>query len=353
MACVIVGDSIPAGTAAPQAYPDLSSQIADGLGMTLTNLASGGTGWINRGTMTAGSILSRLNFMNRIAPPAEAWRIKTPTQISTSNSGTFTISITYNGVISTTAALAWNATQVAIENALNALVFGSFSASSGVSTVLSNQAQGCFCVARGDLNTNWIIIANGMAGATIAVNDSTLGTAGMSVTSYLGDVAASVPVDSSGAALPFLLLVIGSGNDAGATGFSTTAVQSAATYTAQQIALRFPTAIPIFVGKISVQDGTGNNGVVSSADVAYNTAVAAAAASLPRKLGNNLPYAETYPGGLGSNSWINGSGTVASPTTGTTVFDVMKSATATGHPTGRGTTRYATQIVGSVRALLA
>jgi hypothetical protein len=99
---------------------------------------------------------------------------------------------------------------------------------------------GSFNVARGDLSTPLIFVGHGMVGASLSDDSSQLSGGSTSVVgAYLGNVAENVPTDSSGKALPFFLLVSGSGNDASNTDAQ---VQAAASYVAQQIIARFPTA---------------------------------------------------------------------------------------------------------------
>ena len=104
-----IGDSFWEGDAAPNNVPNLIDTFAAALNWQTINLGQGGTGFI-------GAVPARLNFQDRIAPPAEAWRVSL-----SATGGTFTISVLSNGVTSTTAPLAFNAAQTAIQAALNAL----------------------------------------------------------------------------------------------------------------------------------------------------------------------------------------------------------------------------------------
>lgn len=341
MTLMVVGDSYWDGTSGPLNGPILAQQLALRMGLQLVNLSSGSTGLWVRGQN------NRLNFLNRIVPPAEAWEFKPP-YINGATAGTYTISITYNGVTSTTSALAYNANNAAIEMALNALTFAGFSASTGVSWV-GPTGQGCFCVARGDYTSNFIVIANGMIGATISINNSGLtgGVAGVPF-QYVGDVAKNIPVDGNGNAVPFILLIPGSGNDVAATGFTTSALQANAVTLANAIATRFPTAIPVFTGIITNSVGTSGNGVIQASDVACNTALSAGAALLP-KISGQIAFIDTYTAGVGGLAWFDGSGTVAAPTNGTR--DFMKSITVTGHPTGLGAAYLAGRIAANLLAL--
>jgi hypothetical protein len=108
--------------------------------------------------------------------------------------------------------LAFNAAQIDIQSALNALA-----------NVAS--AGGTFAVARGDISP-LILVGHGIPGATLSVDSSQLTGGTVSILgAYLGDVAENVPTDSTGKALPFFLLVSGSGND---TAITDAKVQSAA-----------------------------------------------------------------------------------------------------------------------------
>jgi hypothetical protein len=304
---LVVGDSFWEGEAGPISIPRLIDTFAQSMGWLPTNLGQGGTGYINR--YQAGN---RLNFQDRIAPPKESWRV-----IDTATAGTYTISITLNGVTSTTAALPYNSSQSSVETALNALA--------NVTAV-----SGYFYVARGDFATPRIFVGHGVVGATIAFDNTWLVGGGISIVgNYIGDVAPNVPTDTTGSALPFYLLVAGSGNDAG---YTDSQVQAAATYVAQQIVQRFPSAKAIFTGIIGDCAAT-STGVIGTSDLSRNAAIAAGAALLP-PIGTKPPFVDTYANGLGGNKIIYGLGTVANPTPGTN--SSFKSITAPSHPTGPG-----------------
>jgi len=320
---LVIGDSFWEGGAGPSNVPRLVDTFAQGVGWLPTNLGQGGTGYINRSQAS-----SRLNFQDRIAPPTESWRV-----MSTATGGTYTISVTLNGVTSTTAALPYNAAQASIEAALNAL--------SNVAAV-----SGYFYVARGDFATPRIIVGHGIAGATIALSTALTGGSMSVLGSYTGDVAPNVPVDTSGNALPFYLLVAGSGND---SVYTDAQVKAAASYVAQQIVLRFPTAQTIFTGVIGDCAAT-STGVISANDISRNAAIAAGAALLPT-IGGTAPFVNTYANGLGGNKIIYGLGNVASPTTGTN--SNLKSITVPNQPTGPGAQFLSNWLVTQVKALLA
>src|SRR5580698_3680880 len=144
-----IGDSFWEGDAAPNNVPNLIDIFAAALSWQTINLGNGGTGFI-------GTIAGRLNFQDRIAPPAEAWRV-----LLAATGGTFTISVVLNGVTSTTAPIPSNATQTAMQAALGAL-----------SNVTS--AAGTFVVARGDISTPLIFVGHGVTGATLTVDGSQL-----------------------------------------------------------------------------------------------------------------------------------------------------------------------------------
>ena len=317
---LVVGDSFWEGEAAPINIPRLLDTFASDMGWQPTNLGQGGTGYIAASS-------ERLNFQDRIAPPAEAWRIA-----RTATAGTYTIEVTYGGVTRASAALPFNAGADDIERALNTLPNV---AAAGAS----------FNVARGDFSTPLIFVGHGMPGATLSFDSSGLTGGSMTILgSYAGDVAPNLPTDAGGNALPFYLLVPGSGND---TGYSDTQVQTAATYVARQIAARFPTAIPIFTGVFG--DCNAQTGVIGATDISRNAALAAAAAYLPRIAGK-VPFIDTYASGLGGLKIINGLGTVADPQPGTN--SNMKSVTAPGHPTGAGSQFMSDWLVAQVKALI-
>jgi lysophospholipase L1-like esterase len=315
-----IGDSFWEGDAAPNNVPNMIDIFAATLNWQTINLGDGGTGFI-------GAVASRLNFQDRIAPPAEAWRV-----MLTATAGTFTISVAYNGVTSTTTPLAFSAAQADIQTALNALA-----------NVVS--AGGTFIVARGDLSTPLILVGHGISGATINVDSSQLSGGSISVLgTYLGDVAENVPTDSSGNAVPFYLLVSGSGND---EGYTDAQVQTAATYVAQQIVARFPTATTIFVGVLG--DCNANSNLIGPTDVSRNAAIAAGAALLP-KINGKVPFVDTYAAGVGQPKIINGLGTVADPQTGTN--SNLKSIVLPGHPTGAGAQFLANWLAPQVQSIV-
>jgi len=73
-------------------------------------------------------------------------------------------------------------------------------------------------------------------------------------------------------------------------------VKAAATYVAQQIVQRFPTAKTIFTGVIGDCAAT-SSGVIGASDLSRNAAIAAGAALLPR-VGGKTPFVDTYANGL-------------------------------------------------------
>jgi hypothetical protein len=318
---LVVGDSFWEGEAGPINTPRLIDTFALSMNWLPTNLGQGGTGFLNR--YQAGA---RLNFQDRISPPNEAWRVS-----RTSTGGTYTISVTLGGITSTTGALAFNASPTLIEAALNALP--------NVTT-----ASGYFYVARGDFATPLIFIGHGIAGATISFDGSALtgGTIG-SVGAYMGDVAPNVPTDSSGNPLPFYLLVPGSGND---STYTDAQVQAAATYVAQQIVAKFPTAKAIFTGVFG--DCNAGTSIIGSGDISRNAALAAGAAHLTT-IGGRVPFIDTYANGLGGLKIIDGLGTVAAPQAGTN--SNLKSITVPGHPTGPGSQFLSDWLAAQAKAL--
>jgi len=315
-----VGDSFWEGDAAPNNVPNLVDTFAAALSWQTINLGDGGTGFIS-------TVAARLNFQDRIAPPAEAWRVSIA-----ATGGTFTLSVLYNGVTSTTAPLAFSAAQTDIQTALNALT-----------NVMS--AGGSFNAARGDLSTPLILVGHGIAGATLSVDSSQLTGGSISILgTYLGDVAENIPTDSTGKALPFFLLVCGSGNDETSTDAQ---VQAAATYVAQQIVARFPTAGTIFVGVLG--DCNANSNLIGPTDVSRNAAIAAGAALLPM-INGKVPFVDTYAAGVGQPKIINGLGTVADPQTGTN--SNLKSIVLAGHPTGAGAQFLANWLAPMVKSIV-
>ena len=299
-----IGDSFWEGNAAPTIVPNLIDLVAAGMNWLPTNLGQGGAGLIS-------PVPGRLNYQDQIAPPPEAWRV-----LLTATGGTYNLSVTFGGATLTTAPLPFNASQASIAAALSAL-----------SNVAS--AGGSFNVARGDLSTPLIMVGHAIPGATLSVDGSALTGGSISILgNYVGDVAENVPTDSGGNALPFYLLVCGSGND---TSSSDAQVQAAATYVAQQITSRFPTAKAIFIGIVG--DCNPNSNLIGATDISRNAAIAAGAAHLPM-INGKTPFIDTYAAGVGQPKLINGLGTVANPAPGTN--SNFKSITFPGHATGPG-----------------
>jgi hypothetical protein len=324
-----IGDSFWEGDAGPTNVPDLVDTFAAALSWQTINLGQGNCGFI-------GTALQRLNFQDRIAPPPEAWRVSlAATTPGGTIGGTFTISVVLNTVTSMTTPLAFNASQSAIQTALNAL--------GNVTT-----AGGNFAVARGDLSTPLILVGHGITGATISVDGSQLTGGAISVLgNYLGDVAENVPKDSGGNALPFYLLVSGSGNDT-APNATDAQVQTAATYVATQIVARFPTAKAIFVGVVG-DCGAASN-LIGPTDVSRNAAIKAGATSLTM-INGKVPFIDTYAAGLGQPKIINGLGTVANPAPAPSNSN-FKSITLPGHPTGAGSVFFGTTLATMVKTLI-
>ena len=157
-------------------------------------------------------------------------------------------------------------------------------------------------------------------------------------------MAENVPTDSTGKALPFFLLVSGSGND---TSYTDAQVQTAATYVAQQIVARFPTASTIFVGVLG--DCNASSNLIGPTDVSRNAAIAAGAAFLPM-INGKVPFVDTYAAGVGQPKIINGLGTVADPQAGTN--SNLKSIVLAGHPTGAGAQFLANWLVPKVQSIV-
>lgn len=106
---LVVGDSFWEGDAAPSSDPYLLDVFALSMGWLPTNLGEGGTGFV-----AENSAINRLNFQDRIAPPNESWLIA-----NGSSGGTYTFSVTLNGTTSVTDAIPYNASDSAMEAALN------------------------------------------------------------------------------------------------------------------------------------------------------------------------------------------------------------------------------------------
>jgi len=314
MPLMVVGDSFWEGSDGPSPGLKLIEQVAFKLGCEPYNLSSGSTGFYT--PATGSGAFNRLNFADRICPPDEAWYVST-----TATGGTFTVSVTYGGSTQTTTALTHNtATNTQIETALNAL---------------SNMTGGAnFAIVRGDFGTRRIYLARNAPGLTMTINTGSLTGGTMAIDgTYAGDVSRNIPLDKGGAPLPFILVVSGSGNDVSA---SDADIQAQAIHIAQQVTLRFPTAIPIFVGEVSGATIDGPT-LVTAGNLTRNAAIAAGAAQLPEILGN-VPFVDTYSGGLGSPTLLNGNG--------------FKSRTNPGHPNEIGVAKIAAWVASAIKDIL-
>jgi len=326
---VVVADSFFENTGGPFAkHPEETSAIARDSGWQIWPDGEGSTGWC---AIYSTSGAQRLNFMDRIAPPSESWQFK----LLGATAGTFTISVTYGGSTQTTAGIAYNASDNAVQTAIQAL-----------SNLPANSVSVAGGGTGGTYGRGWIILLHGVPGATLTYNASGLTGGSPTLGAWPGVVAPRVPTDGNGNALPFILFVQGSGND-NAQGFSASQIQTNATYAAQYIAQRFPTALTIFTGVISTSTH-GVNGVIDATDVGYNNAIKTAAGYLP-KINGNLPFIDTYSAGVSGNAWIFGGGTLGSPTTNKN--DILISLAQAGHPTGEGYSMYSTRMMQSIKQI--
>ena len=303
---VEIGDSFIEGSGGP--YSNNANEeimLAQNLGFKNYTDGEGSSGWC-----MPYITLGRLNFQDRIAPPTESWYYT----LNGASAGTYTISVTYNSSTQTTGTLAYNANASSVQTAVQAL---------------SNVTASSVSVGGGQTtNQPFFMLLHNMPGATLTVNTGGLtGLTSLTFANWTGMVAPRVPKDGQGNALPFILYVQGSGNDA-VGGFTPSQIGACATYGAQQIVARFPTAITIFSGVVAATGTT-----IGSTDISTNAAIQTAAGYLP-SINGNVPFIDTFAAGSGANYWIAGSGTVASPTSA--YNDIMRSITAAGHPTGDG-----------------
>ncbi|HEX3747573.1 MAG TPA: hypothetical protein VHW09_26745 [Bryobacteraceae bacterium] len=320
VAAIEVGDSFTGCTSGPNSGPCLSTYIATALNAYEINAGSGSTGWASPGTP------AKLNFMERICPPdgsgkgasgaSYLYALKC-TGGGGGCGGTYNLSITYNGSTQTASSIAVAASSSTIQSDL-----------AGLSNVpLSSDIVVGY---NGGVNTPIAVEMYNMPGATLTLDTTNVTAYATSfIIPYIGEVAPFIPKDSAGRSLPVKLFVEGSGNDL-AGGYTTTQIGNNATATAQCIAQRFPTALAIYTGAVTV------GSPASSTVIANNAALRAASGYLNPINGNSNPYVETYPGGLNSGSFLGGTGTgsVASPTANTN--DIEVSFTNSGHPTSNG-----------------
>jgi hypothetical protein len=331
MNLIVLGDSFTEPTQSPANGPGMTEILARYLGMQSWHLGEGGTGWFALNTAS-----DRLSFMQRICPPAESFRANI-----TATGGSYSLSVTYGGSTQTTSTLAWNASCATVQAALQAL--------SNVPASSIYMASGSVAVGGGDQICRPLTIClYGVPGAMLTVNTGVAGSCAatnaaintgsgsltggtINVAPYQGDMMMNVPTDANGKAVPFVLYVPGSGNDAS---YTPSAVGAAAQYAAQQIPILYPTAIPIFGCIVSVSTH-GVSGLLDSTDMAWRSALLGAAQLLPTLPNGMTPFVDTYANGLGGYSLLfRGVGSVAGPTNGTN--DILVSVVDSQHPTDNG-----------------
>lgn len=277
----------------------------------------------------------RFNYQDRIAPPAESWWLN----LIQATGGTFTVSVTYAGSTKTTGTIAFNAGFATVQTAIQ-----------GLTNLPPNTVA--VALANSLAQLGYLILLRNVPGAVLTVNTSLVTGSfppGLpSLSGWKGVVSPRVPVDGSGNPLPFILLVQGSSNDSVGNGVTTPQIQAAALYIAQQVVSRFPTAICIFTGIywISTLAGTG---VIAAGDLALNAAINAGA-QLLNPINGKVPFIDTYDAGLGGNSWIFGSGTIAAPSANKN--DILISTTTSGHKTGEGQRYSDSRLMQKIKALL-
>jgi hypothetical protein len=317
---IVVGDSDTLESGGPLNTLDMVDALSFSLGVQAFIDASGSTGWV----ATASG--AGLNFLDRVTPPAAggsgaqngaSFAIFGP---SSASGGNFTLSVTYAGNTQTTGNIAYNAISSTIQTDLNAL-----------SNVPSNNAT-----VGGNLHiptAPLLVLLHNMPGAAVTMNSAGLTSPAVTpaVAAWKGVVAPMVPVDGNVNPEPFDIYIQGSAND-NAAGATALQIQTNAVLCAQNIVQRFPTARVIYSGIVSYTTQAGT-GVIGSGDLAFNAAIQTGAMLLPR-INGNIPFINTYPAGIGGNSLVFGSGSVANPTTNKN--DILISALASGHFTGNG-----------------
>jgi uncharacterized protein (TIGR03437 family) len=328
---IVVGDSFIEGAGGPFNVDNEVNELGYDAGWQVWSDGEGSTGWVATVDPISGYL--RLNFMDRIAPPPESWAL----QILGASGGTFDLKVTYGGSTQTASSIAYNSTPGVVQAALQ---------------TLTNLPANSVTVGGGfDYGRPLFILLHNAPGATLSWTNNTTGTTSSSLTPWTGSVAPRVPRDSNGNAEPFVLYVQGSGNDVGGQ-YPVAQVQANATYTAQQIKIRFPTAVAIFSGVVAVSTN-GGAGIISATDISYNTAIKTAASFLnpiTSTSGQSVPFIDTYSAGIGNCAWICGGGSVANPTAGKN--DILISITAPGHPTGNGHAYLATKIAQNINVVL-
>lgn len=327
---VVIGDSFVNQIGGPINAPPLTQALSQLLGWQIWADGEGGTGWVTPST-------NELNMADRAAPPPESYAAI----FVGASAGTFTVSVNFAGSNLTTSPIAFNATSTTVQTAIQALTnlpANSVTvASTAASSACGNGLQGSPC----------FIILHNMTGAVLTWNLSGLtGVTSSSLVNYAGTLAAMVPKDVSGNALPFDVLLPGSGNDFGASA-TASQIQTNAVATATAIKTRFPTATVIYTGVLAT--GTqGSGGLITTADVAFNTAIKTGAQSLPT-INGGTPFIDTYAAGVGGFAWIDGASNVSAPTNAKN--DILISATVAGHPTGQGHQYLAARLAQQIKFL--
>jgi hypothetical protein len=330
MPLIVLGDSFWEGQERPATGPRMLEILAKNLRMQPVNLSAGSTGFVSYAN-------NRPTFLERIRPPAEAWYVS-----KASTAGTFTLSVTYGGSTQTTSALAYNANATTIQTALDAL-----SNMSGVPTYPLGEK---WHVTGGDYGSSIVIMSRNVPGATLSIDASGITGSMMITGNYLGDLVRSVPKDANGNALPFVLLIPGSGNDTAYFNAGTygSAVPDAINNVINAVKVNFPTAVPIMTGLIG-NAGVGES-VITSGAWANNQVILSAIRANPLPTIHGREAILPIYTAIGDPYTLNGSGSVAAPIPGTRSF--MKSVTNAGHPTGLGMQYFAEFILNKLRNLL-
>jgi len=273
---VWVGDSFGGGTYSSGAYTGSLAAIACGLlGWSLVNASIGGTGYLNPPALTSSVTL---NARDRMIPPTNSWYVR----LDGSTAGTFTV--TQNGV--TTAAVAYNASLATLRTAIS----NAFGASA-------------FDVCGQDVGNFWLISRSAPTStAPLTVDMSGITGGSQYFARWTGLVDPNVPRDSSGAALPFNLVLNLGHNDTISTNaaFTPTAVQAEVTTLLTQAKAKWPTARIFVIGNMYLPGSPVGSDVTNA-----NAAILAACQAVLPKLNGTLPFIDTV-----TTPWFSGTGRV-------------------------------------------
>ena len=167
----------------------------------------------------------------------------------------------------------------------------------------------------------------------------------MAAFQYLGDIAPYIPKDANGNALPYYILVEGTGNDDSQAG-----LQAAATSLYEGLAVAYPTASIIVTGRWMTEGVSSATAIAT--DAAYSAAYATALTAFPQlAINGKSAFIDLFNGsGVG---YLNGHTNIGSPSGSAGINTDAYVYTDGTHPAGqRGHWYFANQIEQKLMPLL-